>query len=306
MLEGLVAAVAADPDGCYVDATYGRGGHARGLLGRLSAGARLLVIDRDAEAIADARALADEDDRVRVVHGRLGDLADHLAEAGFRRPCGVMFDVGVSSPQLDDAHRGFSFAANGPLDMRMDRREPRTAADWLNAASAAEIETVLRDYGGERYARRIARRIVAARPLDTTAQLAAVVRPAVPASEPDKDPATRAFQAIRIHLNDELGELAHGLDAAFDALAVGGRLATITFHSLEHRLVRRRFRQWLRGPELPRRLPVRGASTSFARPVDAIGRGRRASAAEIRANPRARSGFLQAVEKTADRTGAWR
>ena len=300
MLEAVVAAVAADPDGYYVDATYGRGGHARGLLARLSARARLLVIDRDAQAIADARKLAAADDRVRVAHGRLGDLADHLTADGRPRPCGVMLDVGVSSPQLDDAERGFSFAADGPLDMRMDRREPRTAAAWLNAATAQEIETVLRDYGGERYARRIARRIVAERPLDTTTQLAGIVREAVPAAQPDKDPATRTFQAIRIHLNDELGELARGLDAAFDALAIGGRLATITFHSLEHRLARQRFRQWLRGPELPRRLPVRGHSPSLARPVATIGRGRRPSAAEIRANPRARSAFLQAVEKTGD------
>ena len=297
MVEQLVAAVVADPDGHYVDATYGRGGHARELVSRLSANARLLVIDRDADAVADARELAAADDRVRVAHGRFGDLAAHLAAAELARPCGVMFDAGVSSPQLDDARRGFSFAADGPLDMRMDQREPRTAAAWLNAASAAEIEAVLRDYGGERYARRIARRIIAARPLSTTAQLATVVRDAVPKVERDKDPATRAFQAVRIHLNDELDELARGLDAAFDALAVGGRLATITFHSLEHRLVRRRFRQWRRGPDLPRRLPVRGASASVARSVEAVGRGLRPSAAEVDANPRARSAFLQAIEK---------
>ena len=334
MLEELVAAVATDRDGHYVDATYGRGGHARRLLAELSPRARLLVLDRDADAIDDALRLAAQDSRVSVARGRFGDLADHLAEpsageregpaprmgepsageregpaprmgepsAGEREgpvvPCGVMFDVGVSSPQLDDARRGFSFALDGPLDMRMDQRDALTASAWLNTAATAEVEAVIRDYGEERFARRIARRVVAARPLETTAELASVVRAAVPGGHGPRDPATRVFQAIRIHLNDELNELARGLDAAFDALRAGGRLATITFHSLEHRLVRQRFRQWVRGPDTPRRLPVRGLAPGRARPVDRIGNGLRPSRREIEANPRARSAFLQAVEKT--------
>lgn len=298
MLAELVAAVTTDHDGLYVDATYGRGGHARRLLKELSPRGRLLVVDRDAEAIADARRLADQDDRVSVFRGRFGDLADHLAAAGSARPCGVMFDVGVSSPQLDDARRGFSFAIDGPLDMRMDQRDALTARVWLNTASMPEIEAVIREYGEERFARRIARRVVALRPLQTTAQLASLVRAAVPAATVAKSPATRVFQAIRIHLNDELNELAGGIDAAFDALRPRGRLATITFHSIEHRLVRRRFRQWVRGPELPRRLPVRDLPPQRARPVAGVGSGQRPSPREVESNPRARSAFLQAVEKT--------
>ena len=328
MLEELVAAVATDRDGQYVDATYGRGGHARRLLAELSPRARLLVVDRDADAIDDAERLAARDSRVAVSRGRFSDLADHLAaaepsageregraprkrepSAGEREgraprmqelmvPCGVMFDVGVSSPQLDDARRGFSFALDGPLDMRMDQRDALTASTWLNTASAADVEAVIREYGEERFARRIARRVVAERPLETTAELASVVRAAVPGGQAArKNTATRVFQAIRIHLNDELNELARGLDTAFDALRGGGRLATITFHSLEHRLVRQRFRQWVRGPDVPRRLPVRGYATGRARPVALVGNGRRPSPEEIEANPRARSAFLQAVEK---------
>ena len=303
MVEELVAAVATDRDGQYVDATYGRGGHARRLLAMLSPRAGLLVVDRDADAIADAERLARRDGRVSVSRGRFGDLAGHLAAAASAVPCGVMFDVGVSSPQLDDARRGFSFALDGPLDMRMDQRDALTASTWLNTADAAEIEAVIRDYGEERFARRIARRLVAERPLETTAELAAVVRAAAPGSHAARNPATRVFQAIRIHLNDELNELARGLDAAFDALGGGGRLAAITFHGLEHRLVRQRFRRWVRGPDLPRRLPVRGRAAGQARPVAGIGNGQRPSAEEIEANPRARSAFLQAIEKTPPASG---
>ena len=305
MLEELVAAVATDRDGQYVDATYGRGGHARRLLAELSPRGRLLVVDRDADAIADAERLAARDSRVSVSRGRFGDLADHLAAVepsaaereGSAVPCGVMFDVGVSSPQLDDPRRGFSFALDGPLDMRMDQRDALTASTWLNTASMAEVEAVIRDYGEERFARRIARRVMAERPIETTTELASILRVAVPRGHAARNTATRVFQAIRIHLNDELKELARGLDAAFDALPAGGRLATITFHSLEHRLVRQRFRQWVRGPDLPRRLPVRGLAPGRARPVAGIGSGQRSSPEEIDANPRARSAFLQAVEK---------
>ena len=297
MLEELVAAVAIDRDGHYVDATYGRGGHARRLLNELSPRARLLVIDRDADAIAKAGQLARRDHRVRVLRGSFGALADHLRNADWRAPSAVMFDVGVSSPQLDDPGRGFSFAADGPLDMRMDQREPITAAAWLNTADVAELESVIRGYGEKRYASRVARRIAASRPLATTAQLADVVHAAMPSTGRGKNPATRVFQAVRVHINDELNELNRGLDAAFEALRVGGRLAAITFHSLEHRLVRQRFRRWVEGPAVLKRLPVRDLPQPVARRVPTVGRGCRPSTAEVQANPRARSAFLQAVEK---------
>lgn len=299
MADELIASVAVSRDGRYLDATFGRGGHARRLLAALSEQGRVLAIDRDAEAIACAEQLATRDKRLCARRGRFGALADILSNA---EACldGVIFDVGVSSPQLDDPQRGFSFQADGPLDMRMDQRDAETAADWLNSASEAAIAGIIRRYGEEHYARRVAQRIVAARPLATTAQLADAVRRAVPGAAGAKHPATRVFQAVRIHINDELDELDRGLDAAFAALRIGGRLAAITFHGLEHRLVRRRFRRWVEGPELPRRLPLRVTDEPLARRVEVVGKGRRPSSAEVAANPRARSALLQAVEKVAE------
>ncbi len=302
LVDEAVRAVAVDRHGRYVDATFGRGGHARRLLAAMSSRARLLVIDRDAEAISCAERLACRDHRVRVRHGRFGVLDKYLDDEEHGRQSGVLFDVGVSSPQLDDAGRGFSFSAAGPLDMRMDRRHSPTAADWLNHAQEQEIATVIRRYGEERRAQAVARRIVVARPLATTAELAAAVARAIPSQDADKHVATRVFQAVRIHVNDELAELDRGLDAAFDALEVGGRLAAITFHGLEHGLVRRRFRRWVEGPMPLRRLPVRGPPKPSARRLESVGKGVRPSAAEVDANPRARSALLQAVEKIAART----
>ena len=298
MAKEVAKALAFDPHGRYVDATFGRGGHARHLLALLSSQATLLVLDRDADAVACAAELARRDPRVRVRQGRFGDLRAHLADSGVQAPCGVLFDVGVSSPQLDDAERGFSFLADGPLDMRMDQGAGPTAATWLNTAREAEIADAIRRYGEERHARRVARGIVRARPLERTLQLAAVVAHAAPDAGGRKSAATtRVFQAVRIHINDELNELARGLDAAFHALAVGGRLAAITFHSLEHRLVRRRFRRWTQGLAIPPRLPARALPPPPARRVASVGRGLRPQAAEVLANPRARSALLQAVEK---------
>ena len=295
MPEEVVAAVVGDPRGCYVDATFGRGGHAERLLAALSPSARLLVLDRDGDAVAAARRLARRDARVTARHGRFGDLTSHLRAAKFRPPAGVLFDVGVSSPQLDETARGFSFSANGPLDMRMDQRDGTTAAAWLNSAREAEIAAVIRRYGEEHQAGRVARRIVHARPLATTAQLADAVGAAM--SSGGKSAVARVFQAVRIHINDELAELDRGLNAAFPALAVGGRLVVVTFHGLEHRLVRRRFREWTQGPEAPRRLPVRNRPAPVARRIGAVAKGARAGGAELAANPRARSALLQAVEK---------
>ena len=290
-----VAAVVGDPHGVYVDATFGRGGHAERLLAALSPQGRLLVLDRDGDAVVAARSLARADARVLVCHGRFGELARHLHTCGLDAPAGVLFDVGASSPQLDQAARGFSFSANGPLDMRMDQRDPITAAAWLNDASEAEIATVIRRYGEERHAGRVARSIVLARPLATTARLANAVGEAV--SGGGKPALARVFQAVRIHINDELGELERGLAAAFQALTVGGRLAVVTFHGLEHRLVRRCFRGWTQRPQVPRRLPVGEGPAPVARRLASVAKGLRAGAAEIAANPRARSALLQAVEK---------
>lgn len=309
MLEEMVEALAVDRDGFYVDATFGRGGHARRLLAQLSPRGRLLAIDRDAEAYESARRLAQADARVQARHGRFGSLEDILAghdHGGVGVQSGVMFDVGMSSPQLDEPGRGFSFSVPGPLDMRMDQRDALTAGAWLNDAQADDLATVIRRYGEERHARRVARAIVAARPLETTTQLAEVVARAVPGTRSATSACARVFQAVRIHVNDELGELDRGLDAGFDALKAGGRLAVLTFHSLEHRLVRRRFRQWVEGPDLPRRLPVRHVPGSLARRVDTVGKGLRPTAREVDGNPRARSALLQAVEKigpVAPRTG---
>ena len=291
----VVAALVSDRQGVYVDATFGRGGHAKGLLAALSSQARLLALDRDGDAVTEAQRLAHEDARVTVHHGRFGDLARHLRTCRLGPLTGVLFDVGTSSPQLDEAARGFSFSADGPLDMRMDQRDGTTAAAWLNSASESEIATVIRRYGEQHQASRVARRIVAARPLATTAQLADAVGAAM--SSGGKPALARVFQAVRIHINDELAELERGLAAAFEALAVGGRLAVVTFHGLEHRLVRRRFREWTQGRPAPPGLPAHEVPAPLASRVAVVAKGVRASASELAANPRARSALLQAVEK---------
>ena len=300
MLEEMVNAVAVDRDGCYVDATFGRGGHARRLLSALSPRGRLLAIDRDAEGYESACRLARTDSRVQARHGRFGSLREYLRggeQGGLGAQAGVMFDVGMSSPQLDQPARGFGFSLPGPLDMRMDRRDPLTAEDWLNDARTEDLAMVIRRYGEERHARRVARAIVASRPLRSTTELADAVTRAVGGSRSATPACARVFQAVRIHINDELGELDRGLDAGFDVLKTGGRLAVLTFHGLEHRLVRHRFRTWVEGPKLPRRLPVRHGPEPVARRLVDVGKGRRPSAAEVDRNPRARSALLQAVEK---------
>ena len=289
-----VRALVQSPSGLYVDGTFGRGGHARLLLAALDAGARLISLDADADAFRAASALARTDPRVQPVRARFSELGHHIPPG--QGAAGVLFDIGVSSPQLDDAERGFSFSHDGPLDMRMDRRRDMTAADWLGGASEDEIADVLRRFGEERHARRIARRIALERPLRTTGELRDVVMRASPTRGRDalRQTATRVFQAIRIHINDELAELDRGLDAALEALYPGGRLAVITFHSLEHRLVRQRFRDWQQGPPTPRRLPV---PTEFAPLAKAVGKGIRPNATEVAANPRSRSALLQVAEK---------
>lgn len=280
----------------FVDATFGRGGHSRALLEGLAVDARLIVIDRDPSAVAAAQALAETDDRVVVCHGAFSELAEILASVGVSHADGILLDIGVSSPQLDDAERGFSFQHDGPLDMRMDPTSGTSAADWLNGAELDEITGVLRTLGEERFARRIAKAIVAARPLHTTRGLAEVVSQAQPPSrQRGKHPATRSFQAIRMYINDELGELASALQSAFELLRPGGRLAIITFHSLEDRLVKRAFRELASPPQLPRHLPVR-ADQQHAR-GRLIGRPLRSGPRELADNPRARSATLRILER---------
>ncbi len=288
-------------DGVYVDATFGRGGHARAILARLGPGGRLLATDRDPAAIAAGAPLVAADPRLTLRQARFGELAEWLAGAGLAgRIDGLLADLGVSSPQLDSPERGFSFSAAGPLDMRMDPSAGTSAADWLAGADEREITRVLRDYGEERFAKRVARAICTARresPLTTTAQLAALCERAVPTREPGKHPATRTFQALRIQVNAELDELRALLANVCELLAVGGRLVVISFHSLEDRIVKRFIRDESRGGALPKGLPV--TDDQIPRRLKPIGGVVRASDDEVRANPRARSAVLRAAERLA-------
>ena len=256
-LEPEIADRASDEPVVFVDATFGRGGHSRALLDELAPDARLIAIDRDLEAVTVAQKLASVDSRVTACHGRFSDISGILGDLGVVSVHGVILDLGVSSPQLNEARRGFSFRTEGPLDMRMDQSSAITAAQWLNEAEESEISSVLKTLGEERHARRIAKAIVLARPLTTTSELAEVVGRAQPRGTPGKHDATRTFQAIRMRINDELEELEQGLSAAFSCLTIAGRLAVISFHSLEDRMVKRFIRKLTQPPRLPRRLPVR-------------------------------------------------
>lgn len=289
----LVEAVLGDPSGSYIDATFGRGGHARALLEQLAPDARLLVIDRDLAAIHVARALAEQDRRVSAVHAPFSELAQVAAQENFSGVAGIMIDLGVSSPQLDEPDRGFSFRADGPLDMRMDQTQGMTAAEWLNKADKQDMVRAFREYGEERFAGRIAAAIVRARPLTTTAQLVAIIESAQPRPDKHKHSATRVFQAIRIQINDEFEELRTVLSAAWDLLALNGQLAVLSFHSGEDRIVKRHFAELAQPDSLPRRLPV----TESQRPPlrASVHKRRRASESEISVNPRARSVMLRAV-----------
>ena len=298
LLIEAIAALAIQKNGVYVDATYGRGGHAAEILTRLGAEGRLLVLDRDPVAIADAKQRFAGDSRVLVWQAPFSGLRELLHSQGVKTVQGVLFDLGVSSPQLGDASRGFSFQHDGPLDMRMDPSRGMSAAEWLQTATESEVATVLREYGEERFYKRIARAIVQVRavsPITTTRQLAAIISAAVPSREPKQHPATRSFQAIRIQINRELDELAAALEQARSALALGGRLVVISFHSLEDRLVKRFFRRHSQADNLPPELPIpasynRASLRLISKPV-------RPSAAEIAANPRARSAVMRVAER---------
>ncbi|MEJ0098619.1 MAG: 16S rRNA (cytosine(1402)-N(4))-methyltransferase RsmH [Pseudomonadota bacterium] len=301
LVEEAVAALAIEPavEGrLYVDATFGRGGHAARILGALGPRDRLLAIDRDPAAIAAARARFDADPRLVVVRAAFGALEALVAAYGEGRACrGVLFDLGVSSPQLDEAARGFSFQHDGPLDMRMDPEGGESAAAWLARADGDEIRDVIGGLGEERFAGRIARAIVEQRqlePITTTGGLAAIVGRAVRTREAGKNPATRTFQAIRMHVNDELGELERGLDAALAVLAPGGRLAAISFHSLEDRMVKHFMRTQAQPDPAWARLPI---APPFAPALRLVGKKQRAGAAELAVNPRARSAILRVAER---------
>lgn len=301
LLHEAVTALINDPNGCYVDGTFGRGGHSRLLLQQLGPQAQLIGIDKDPQAVAAGRQLAGEDARFVMVQGSFADMVELLRQHGNLRPLnGVLLDLGVSSPQLDQPERGFSFAKDGPLDMRMNPDAGVSAAAWLAQAEEGEIARVIKDFGEERFARRMARAIVAARavaPIATTAQLAKIVAEANPAWEKGKHPATRAFQAIRIYINNELDDLVRTLNLMPDHLAIGGRLVVISFHSLEDRLVKRFIRDQARGDDVPAYIPVR-ASEHQPR-LKPLGKAVYPSAAEIAANARSRSAVMRAAEKVA-------
>ncbi|HYD95413.1 MAG TPA: 16S rRNA (cytosine(1402)-N(4))-methyltransferase RsmH [Noviherbaspirillum sp.] len=299
LLEEAVDALAIDGarvDGVYVDGTFGRGGHSRRILEKLGARGRLIAFDKDPQAIAAAEAVSDT--RFEIVHDSFATLAQALAARGVAQVDGILLDLGISSPQVDEAARGFSFRLDGPLDMRMDTTRGMSAAEWLATESEQTIGKVIRDYGEERFAFQIAKAIVARRavePISGTRQLAEIVAHAVKTREKGKDPATRTFQAIRIHINQELEELEVALDAAFEKLAPHGRLAVISFHSLEDRIVKRFMAAKANAPQPDRRLPIRAAD--LPRPALKLIAKIKPSDAEVAANPRARSAILRVAAR---------
>ena len=301
LLEEALTALNIKPDGCYVDGTFGRGGHSQEIIKQLGENGKLLAFDKDPQAITTANEIAANDDRLHVKQGSFTQLKQTVENLGWQgKVDGVFLDLGVSSPQLDDAERGFSFRFDGPLDMRMDPDSGMSAAQWLASAEERDIMMVLFDYGEEKFARRIASAIVAAReeqPINTTKRLASIVAAANPSREKNKDPSTRTFQAIRIFINQELEDLKTCLAQAVDILAPGGRLVVISFHSLEDRIVKRFIREQCKGDDFPLDLPV--MHVELNQNMKMIGKAVKAGRTELKENPRARS----AVMRTAERIG---
>ncbi|WP_428622066.1 16S rRNA (cytosine(1402)-N(4))-methyltransferase RsmH [Sedimenticola sp.] len=299
LFDEVLAALNIRPDGIYLDGTFGRGGHSAAILQQLNDKGRLLAIDKDPQAVEVARQRFAGDPRFAIVRGSFTMLGREAEQRGWMgKVDGILLDLGVSSPQLDDPERGFSFSHDGPLDMRMDPDNGLSAAEWLAQAKEAEIASVLKEYGEERFAKRIARAIVQQReqsPITTTARLAKIVAEANPKWEKDKNPATRSFQAIRIFINSELEDLEQVLTQSVEMLAPGGRLAVISFHSLEDRRVKRFIRDEARGGEFPPGLPVTEAQ--FNRRLRAVGKDIRAGKEELTINPRARSAVLRVAER---------
>ncbi|MBS0359356.1 MAG: 16S rRNA (cytosine(1402)-N(4))-methyltransferase RsmH [Proteobacteria bacterium] len=299
LLIEAIESLAIKPDGIYIDGTYGRGGHSKAILTGLSEHGRLLSFDKDTAAVSHAKEKFADDPRFEIVQSSFSDMKAVVTQKGLLgKVNGILLDLGVSSPQLDEPERGFSFLKDGPLDMRMDQRMKMDAATWINSASAAEIADVLKNYGEERYAKRIAGAIVKAReemPITKTLQLAEIVSQANPSWEKHKHPATRSFQAIRIFINEELSDLEIFLNACLDILECGGRLAIITFHSLEDRIVKRFFRRQIQGEVIPKEVPL--TKDLLAVRFKQIIRNAKPTDEEIRENPRARSATLRVVEK---------
>jgi 16S rRNA (cytosine1402-N4)-methyltransferase len=302
LLKEAVDALITRTDGIYMDGTFGRGGHSRAVLERLGEEGRLIAFDKDPLAIATAQQI--QDSRFSIVHDSFASMRNAADERGVGKVSGVLLDLGVSSPQVDDPERGFSFRAQGPLDMRMDPTRGESAAEWLARATVQEITEVIRDYGEERFAFQIAKALVARRseserlgPLDSTRELAEIVGHVVKTREKGKDPATRTFQAIRIHINQELAELQVVLESALSMLEQGGRLVVISFHSLEDRIVKRFMQAQSSAPQMDRRLPIRAVDLPSA-PMRVVGRVF-PSEAEVTGNPRARSAVMRIAERIA-------
>ncbi len=298
LLNEAIAALEIKPDGIYVDGTFGRGGHSARILERLSPSGKLIAMDKDPAAVAAGKQWRDA--RFRMVHRSFAQIAAVLCEQGVEQVDGILLDLGVSSPQLDEAARGFSFRFDAPLDMRMDVSSGMTAAQWLATVEEGLLGEVIRDYGEERFAKQIARAIVAARaiePIRTTRQLVELVSKAVRTREAGQNPATRTFQAIRIYLNQELEELARVLPECVTHLKSGGRLVVISFHSLEDRIVKHYLRDMAEGDKLPRTVPIRAREIPHGK-LNLIGKAVRASEAELQANPRARSAVMRVAERS--------
>ncbi|MCG9721738.1 16S rRNA (cytosine(1402)-N(4))-methyltransferase RsmH [Shewanella sp. Isolate7] len=300
LLTETVAGLNIKPDGIYIDGTFGRGGHSREVLKQLGPNGRLVAIDRDPQAIAAAEQFAD-DARFSIVHGGFGQLAQYVDDLGLRGKIdGILFDFGVSSPQLDDAERGFSFLRDGPLDMRMDNSQGETAAEWLARAEIEDMAWVFKTYGEEKNARHIARCIAADRdktPFLRTKELADLIARVSKSKERNKHPATRVFQAIRIYINSELEQIDQALEGAVTVLAPRGRLSVISFHSLEDRMVKRFIRRHSQGESVPHGLPLTEAEINKTRLLKAVGKAIKPSAEEIDRNARARSSVLRVAER---------
>ncbi|MDI3323643.1 16S rRNA (cytosine(1402)-N(4))-methyltransferase RsmH [Pontibacterium granulatum] len=302
LLDEAVDLLVQDPDGFYVDGTFGRGGHTALILDRLSDSGRVMGIDKDPQAIAHSQQRFGDEPRFSICHGSFAEMEQFVTDAGMMgKVDGVLLDLGVSSPQLDDPERGFSFTQDGPLDMRMNPGVGESAAEWLARAEEKEIADVLYTYGEERFSRRMAKAIVAEReeaPIVTTARLAKIIAEANPAWEKGKHPATRAFQGIRIHINRELEDLERCLDQALEVLAEGGRLVVISFHSLEDRIVKRFIRKYVKGDEhLPPGIPV--TQDMLNQRLKSVGKAVKAGKKEVSDNPRARSAVMRAAVKIA-------
>ena len=297
LLHEAVEALQIKPQGIYVDGTFGRGGHSRLILQQLGPQGRLIALDKDLAAIAAGEEIKDA--RFQLVHSGFEALSSVLRNLSVDKVDGVLLDLGVSSPQLDDAERGFSFRFDAPLDMRMDTSRGQTAAEWLAIVDESLLTEVISDYGEERFAKQVARALVAARKeaaINTTKQLSEVVAKVVRTREPGKNPATRTFQAIRIYINRELEELTHILPQCVDSLKPGGRLAVISFHSLEDRIVKRFMRDAAQGDKMPKGLPIRAEDIPQGK-LKLIGKAVQAGAAELERNPRARSAVLRVAER---------